>query len=477
MGGKLGKKKTKFPPSDDPFYQMGPPGAYGAPPPYPYPPRYGPGGRYGDDPYDAYGYGPKYPPTDSFDDLYGGPMQGRGCMGGPFGRGMSPWNYGNYYMGNTSLQMIPFMQKTLSKISQLQAILGMGGGMMPMMPGLPSSCCMPCPPSSCCMPMCSPSSCCMPMCSPMMAAATPLPITCNPLIQSMCPMPPTNCCNWMSPSSFMSALSSGPMACRPPASFQFPSNVGMVMPFPWGTPNPLLTPSSFGGFSPQYNGNGGLSCCCYYCIPPPPPPPPPITYYPRPVCVPQPYPVPCPAPVPIPNVQQIPVPRCVSVVAPPIVADCNPCCPVPAGAPLIPSQGVVTLGTLGQSLVMRSNTISTDQRLFNDETRRKPIRKTFDQSRRAKAERIAASLSNLGLGNTILDRNNSLNEFKYRIKSTRNVPIRSRKDFSLVSKSNDEYISDSNLTTLDTLFSLSNKSKQKQNNKSKHYSHSNRHRN
>jgi hypothetical protein len=194
----------------------------------------------------------------------------------------------------------------------------------------------------------------MPPAAPMMAAATPLPVAFNPLVQGMYPAASMSPTNWMTPSSFMSALSSGPMPYRPPA-FDFPSNIGMVMPIPYGTPNPFLSAPS-GGFSPYNSGNGSWSCCCCYCVPPATAPaPPPICYYPRPVSVPQPYPVPCPVPVPVPNIQQVPVPRPVSVVAPPIIAECNPISAAPFAAPLWPSQGAFTNAYAGQPMVMASN--------------------------------------------------------------------------------------------------------------------------
>jgi hypothetical protein len=175
------------------------------------------------------------------------------------------------------------------------------------------------------------------------------------------------------------------------------------MPVPYGSPNPLFAPSSFGGFSPQYNFGGGLSCCCCYCAPPIAPPA--ISYYPRPVCVPQPIPVPYPTPVPIPNVQQVPIPRYVSVVAPPVFSGDNQAFCAPTGAPLVSSQGGLMQGGFGQSLVMGSNQNSTTQTLVKDERsenpkRRTSVRKSIDQSRRAKAQKLAASLSNLGLNNS-----------------------------------------------------------------------------
>lgn len=315
---------------------------------------------------------------------------------------MSPWNYGNYYMGNTTVQMMPYMQRKVAKYAAKQA-LGMGAGGF----GGFGGCCMPMMPMMPVMPMapCLPASCCLPAAAPMVAAATPLPIAFNPLVQGMYPMANMTNFNWMSPSSFMSALNTGPMAYRPPATIEFPSNVGMVMPLPYGNPNPLLTPSYFGGFNPQYNLNGGISCCCTFCTPAPALPPP-VTYYPRPVSVPQPCPVPCPVPVPIPNIQQIPVPRPVTCVAPPIIAGCNPGLSIPAGAPLLPSQGGYTQGGFGQTLVMASDENSTTQTLLKDETTEKSkpkpkrsTRKHIDQARREKAQRLAASLSNLGLNN------------------------------------------------------------------------------
>lgn len=303
---------------------------------------------------------------------------------------MSPWNYGNYYMGNTTLQMMPYMQRKVAKFAARQAMsMPFGGGMgMPMMPMMP----------------CLPASCCMPMAAPMMAAATPLPSACCPLIQGMYPMTGgMNFGSWMSPSSFMSALSTVPSTFQPPASFQLPSNIGGVMPLPYTASNSLLSMPSFGGFCPQYNFSGSMSCCCTYCTPCALPPP--ITYYPRPVSVPQPCPVPCPVPVPIPNIQQVPVPRPVSVVAPPIIAGCTPGLPIPAGAPLTSSQGGFTQGGMGQQLVMASNNNSTTQTLLKDETTERPKRrlsdrKPIDRARREKAQKLAASLSNLGFENS-----------------------------------------------------------------------------
>ena len=427
MGGIFGRKKTPefdpnlYPyndPNNDPFYDpFGPPG-YGGPPPYPYgqgggygaPPPYGQGGGLGSyDPYDIYGYDPTY----SMESYYGGTRRGRpGSLrwsiwsrvtnkegfshveylftGMNQMSGMSPSNYGNYYMGNTTMQIMPFMMRKVAKYNQRMAMGGLGGGgfgsmpMMPMMPMMP----------------------CLPAAAPMIAAATPLPIAFSPLIQGMYPMASMNTSSWMTPSSFMSALSTGPMGYRPPASFEFPSNVGMVMPMPFGNPNPLLSMPSFGGFAPQMGFGGGFSCSCCYCLPaacpPPAPCPPPISFYPRPVSVPQPYPVPYPAPVAIPNIQQVPIPRPVTVVAPPIIAGGNQAFSM--GAPLIPSQGAFSQAGFGQTSVMASNRQSTNNSLLSDHPSEdalpfRPKTSSVDPARRAKAQRIVASLANLGLDN------------------------------------------------------------------------------
>jgi hypothetical protein len=401
--------------------------------------------------------------------------------------GMSPLNYGNYYMGNTTMQMMPFMMKKVAKYAQRQAMASMGGGggggFMPMMPMMPM---MPCMPASCAMPMAA----------PMMAAVTPLPIAFNPLVQGMYPMASMSSGNCMTPASFMSAMNTGPMAYRPPPSFEFPSNVGMVMTLPYGSPNPLFSTPTFGGFSPQYNMGSGLSCCCCYCAPQCAPPA--ITYCPRPVSVPQPYPVPYPVPVPVPNIQQVPVPRQVSVVAPPIFAGGNQGFSVPAGAPLMQSQGMFTQGGLGQSMVMASHHQSTTSSLLSDHSsesskRSTPIPNSIDPARRAKAQRIAASLSNLGLNNNERTRTtpskakNRLktshthddipSRFRHRLSSTPHLS-RSNHDLTIVTSK-----SDSSISNFDRLRKSSTMSKTKQkrpltNEKSIHQSsRSHRHRN
>jgi len=208
--------------------------------------------------------------------------------------------------------------------------------------------------------------------------------------------------NWMTPSSFMSALTSGPMPYRPPA-FDFPSNVGMVMTIPYGTPNPLLSSSSYGGFGSSYNFGSGFSwnSCCYSMPPVSVSAPPSVSYYPRPVNVPQPYYVPYPAPVPIPNVQQVPVPRPVSVVAPPIVAGSNYSLPVSAGVPLSPSQGVFTGGNFGRPAVMASNNNSTTQAIINNRSTSGslPVYDPTDKSHLLIGQPVVSSLSNIGSNN------------------------------------------------------------------------------
>jgi hypothetical protein len=245
----------------------------------------------------------------------------------------------------------------------------------------------------------------MPMASPMMAAATPLPIAFNPLVQGMYPIASMSPVNWMTPSSFMSALASGPMPYRPPA-FDFPRNVGMVMTIPYGTPNPLFSSPQYGGFSSSYSfGGGGSSCCCFsYSIPPPVLAPPSISYYPRPVCVPQPYAAPYPAPVAIPNVKQVPVPRSVCVIAPPVIADCNRQIPASSSNPLWPSQGVFTNGGVGQPLVMASNRNSSNTTLVTNETAigSLPVYNALDKSNSLIGQKISSSLSNSALNNSEL---------------------------------------------------------------------------
>jgi hypothetical protein len=291
------------------------------------------------------------------------------------------------------MQMMPSMLNKVYKYGQIQAMSALGNagllGSAPMMPSMPM------------MPCCMPSSFSMPMAAPMMAAATPLPVAFNPLVQGMYPMASMSPVNWMTPSSFMSALTSGPMPYRPPA-FDFPSNVGMVMTIPYGTPNPLLSSPPFGGFGSAYNSGGGFPWNCCYSVPPVTiPAPPTISYYPRPICVPQPYPVPYPAPVAIPNVQQIPVPRPVSVVAPPIVAGSHHPLPVSAGVPLWSSQGGFTDNGFSRPAVMLSNNNSVTQASTNYRPRNGslPVYDATDKSCNLIDQPVISSLSNPGSNN------------------------------------------------------------------------------
>jgi hypothetical protein len=179
--------------------------------------------------------------------------------------GMTPWNYGNYYLGNTTMQMMPFM---MNQVQQYGFMSGMGAfGNASMFNSM--------------FPCCTPISYSMPMMAPMMAAATPLPVAFNPLVQGMYPMASTSPVNWMAPSSFMSALTTGPMPYRPPA-YDFPSNVGMVMAIPYGTPNPLLSSSAFGSVNFMSNvGSMPTYCCCYSMPPMSTSATPMISYYPH----------------------------------------------------------------------------------------------------------------------------------------------------------------------------------------------------
>ena len=372
-----------------------------------------------------------------------------------FGRipGTSPSNYGNFYMGNTTIQMIPFMQRKLAKYALRQ---GLSGGFIPPLPE-PSY---------------------IPMAAPMLAAATPLPTGLNPLIQNVYPILPINCSNWMTPSMFASALLTGPAPYRPPPSFQFPSNVGMVLAIPCGLPNPLLSIPSFGGFCPQYSLNGGITCCCSYCTPLVSLPP--INCCPRPVSIPQPYPVPYPTPVPIPNIQQVPIPRPVSVVAPPIVAGNGLSSATPAGFPLRPSQGALAQSNIGQSLVTTSNHNSTTETLFREkisdnDDRDRSIPKTIDPARRAKAEKVAASLSNLGLNNAV-PRDIAAKQDKYGVKSSNSFHHGFNDNISSYSVLNDNYNSTLHCLRSDRL-PLLKKSKAKRHDRSSKHSNSHHHRN
>ena len=231
-----------------------------------------------------------------------------------------PWNYGNYYLGNTTMQMMPFMLKKVAEYGEMQAMAMLGNaGLLDslltmanttIIPSMPSE---PMTPNLSIMPYCMPCSYSTPMIAPMMAAVTPLPIAFNPLIQGTFPMIPNSPVNWMTPLSFMSALTSGPMPYRPPGS-DFPNNVGMIMTIPYGTPNPLLSQAGFSAYDSSYSCSPVRSY--HYRTPPEAAPKSPaVNYYPQAISVPQTYSVPYPTPVPIPGIQQVSVPQ-----------SCNCCC-------------------------------------------------------------------------------------------------------------------------------------------------------
>ena len=159
---------------------------------------------------------------------------------------VAPWNYGNYYLGNTTMQMMPLMLRKVQEYGLAQAMAtlrngGILGGMAPVIPMIP--------------PM-------MPMGAPLMAAATPLPVAFSPLVHGMYPAASMSPVNWMAPSSFMSALTTGPMPYRPPG-FEFPSSVGMVMAIPYGTPNPMISASPY---TANLSGSTNYSSMPYYSV-------------------------------------------------------------------------------------------------------------------------------------------------------------------------------------------------------------------
>ena len=251
--------------------------------------------------------------------------------------GVAPWNYGNYYLGNTTMQMMPFMLNKVQQYGLMQATGALGGfGQMPFMPMLPPA------------PCCFPPSFNMPMASPMLAAATPLPVAFNPLIQGMYPMASMNPVNWMAPSSFMSALSTGPMPYRPPG-FEFPSNVGMVMTVPYGTPNPMLLSPSLGGFdSRSYFGAQPWPSNNYSSPSIQAPTSPMISYYPPATGAPSSFPMPYPAPVAAPRVPSMPVHQPVPLSSFPAAPAVHHPLPVGVDSPLVFSQGAVNRSVVGQ---------------------------------------------------------------------------------------------------------------------------------
>ncbi|CAF0765257.1 unnamed protein product [Adineta ricciae] len=366
MGSRFGRIRA----ATDPFYTP-------VPPPTAYQTVYDPSGGLGA--YDPSG-GYEYVPTRTMGNLYRGsvvPQPSR--YGGLYAQGLNqipgapPWNYGNYYLGNTTMQMMPNMVANFYCVPQ--------SSNMPSMP--------------CCMPQ----SYSMPMNAPMVAAATALPIAFNPLVQGMYPSASMNPVNWMTPSSFMSALTSGPMPYRPPA-YQFPSNVGMVMTIPYGTPNPLISAPAYNMRTPSYSYAPQSSCCSYYqCCPPSSPSAmsPPVTYYPHPVSVPQQYPVPYAAPFPIPNIQQVPVVRPIPVIAPPVVANIQQPLPLPYTEALQPSQGAYTNGVIAQPTVLTSHyDASQNLSTFNESTRGTlPVYNPSDRSNSLIGQPILSSFSSI----------------------------------------------------------------------------------
>ena len=257
--------------------------------------------------------------------------------------GVAPWNYGNYYLGNTTMQMMPFMLNKVHQYGLMQAMGGLSGiGQMPSMPMMPWT------------PCCFPSSFSMPMVAPMMAAATPLPVAFNPLVQGMYPMASMSPVNWMAPSSFMSALTAGPMPYRPPA-FDFPSNVGMVMTVPYGTPNPMLLSPALGGFnsasyfgSPSWYSNN-------YSMPQVAAPASPITsYYPPAIGAPPSYSIPYSPPVAAPHVQPMPVHQPIPLQSLPAASAAHQPLPVGVDSPLFFSQESANHHVVGQPSVMAS---------------------------------------------------------------------------------------------------------------------------
>ncbi|CAF4185347.1 unnamed protein product [Rotaria sp. Silwood2] len=513
MGGRSGKNRAL----DDPFYGGMPP------PPGPYPPGVDPSGGLGA--YDPYAEpGLTYSPGGGIESMYGSlttlqpqNLGGRYAQGFNQMPGISPWNYGNYYLGNTTMQIMPFMLNKVAKFGQIQALsalanaglLGPGAMMsplsimpslpmvpsmpampsipavpsmpvmpcmpsmpmvpsmpvmpcmpsMPMVPSMPVMPCMPsmpmapsmsmapsmpmvpsmpvmpCMPMAPSMPMTSysmpssfsmpmapsmplapsmsmapsmpmmsysmPSSFSMSMAAPMMAAATPLPVAFNPLVQGMYPPASTSPVNWMTPSSFMSALTSGPMPYRPPA-FDFPNNVGMVMAIPYGTPNPLLSSAGYGS---SYNSGLGSSWCSWsYPMPPTTTPAyPMISYYPQsypPAC-----PVACPVAAPVssglPFIHKITLPLSGSAGTTTMRAGYNRPLPARREAPLLTSQGAVTDVGLMEPAVMALNSSSSTSKIITNQSTKGslPVYDAKDQSQLLIGRKLTSSQSNLAVNN------------------------------------------------------------------------------
>ncbi|CAF0883636.1 unnamed protein product [Didymodactylos carnosus] len=202
----------------------------------------------------------------------------------------SLWNYGNHYLGNTTMQMIPFMLGKVGRFLQCNENVG-GMGMNPsgfssamgfghLMGGnMAFSGACNCPGLS----------------TPFIMAATPLPVAYNPIIQGIYPMSTMSAVQMWNPMQFISTLFTGPMPYRPP-TLDFPSNVGMVMTIPYGTSNPLLSPNGYNSIPSSFPN----SCVCCNCSNAPP------VSYSNPVMIPQPYPVPYVQPVEIAHINPIP---------------------------------------------------------------------------------------------------------------------------------------------------------------------------
>lgn len=367
MGNRAGSNKK---PTNDPFYSA-------------VPPIEGPYEEYGyeNDPQMAIAnYGrPVQPPVQPYGGLY---AQGLNQV-----PGVAPWNYGNYYLGNTTMQMMPSMLNKVYAYGQIQArAMLANAGLLGSTPMLQNNALL----SSYNPPMFN-----LPQSAPLMAAATPLPIAFNPLIQGMYPMATMNPNNWMTPSSFMSALTAGPMPYRPP-SFDFPSNVGMVMALPYGTPNPFFSSPSYTGFNSAPNYNTGSSwCCCCYCMPISSVPTSSFTSnYPQSYSAPYSAPAPASAPLPVVNFQQIPPQQPTYAPAPPAIASANYSAPIPAGAPLYSSQGSMSNVTFSQPSVMATNIIKNNT--TNVQTSSNvplPVYNATDKSQYLIGQTVTSSLS------------------------------------------------------------------------------------
>ncbi|CAF0864765.1 unnamed protein product [Rotaria sordida] len=443
MGGRSGRNRI---PLDDPFLNGVPPlGPY---PPGPYPPGNDPiGGLATYGPYPRPGSGP-YPPG-SMGNMYGPPPIRRpNNLGGRYAQGfnrapsMVPWSYGNYYLGNTTMQTIPSMFKKVAQLGQIQALSALANpsllgpaAMMPCMPAMPSMPCMPPMPAMPYMPMMSssmPSSFSMSMAAPMMAAATPLPVAFNPLVQGMYPMASMCPVNWMTPSSFMSALISGPMPYRPPV-FDFPNNIGMIMTIPYGTSNPLLS-------SPSYDSSFNYGVRPFSCYWPDSMPPATTPSYPMISYYPQPYPSVYPVPPALPYIHNTALQSSVYAGMPTTIAGYNPPLSIPRDASLMPSQGAVTNVGFTQPAVLTTNSNLTTSKLINSQSTKcsLPVYNTTDQSQLLIGRKVISSNSNLPIN---CDERSEITpdtlKYRYKISQTHDTtPTRLRRYVSSTSRSN-----------------------------------------